>query len=144
MKTGRDVKPLVDFGFPEEKMYEYTNGGCWFLAKDFGSLCSRGYRTIMVGQETYHVGVSLPNGYVVDIEGIWTEEQWEARWWESSSTNYPRVDDPDEDVFFVMNHEKSASFFPDSMMIAKAIFEQISATYFEKENHVNSGHSYGQ
>lgn len=60
--------------------YTLTNGDCWRLA---GALKARTNLPIIAfygDNEMQHVGIELPNGLIVDIEGVFTREQWFHRW----------------------------------------------------------------
>lgn len=116
--------PVYSFGLPSSTIQDYTEGGCWFLAGELGKLLGGKYRAVMIGQETYHVGAMLPNGFIVDVEGVWEDWLWENRWWHASETNYPSVTDADEDALRQIATEVPP-WYPDAPVVAERIMEML-------------------
>lgn len=71
----------VEFSFPANAVYAFTKGDCWVLAQELEA--AYGYPIIMA---TYgdgywcHAANMLPDGRIVDIEGIRSEDDWVKRW----------------------------------------------------------------
>lgn len=73
--------------FPEDILEQkvvtaYTRGDCWVLA---GELLRRGYplaiAVFSIRQEFWaHAANRLPDGRVLDVEGVWDETEWITRW----------------------------------------------------------------
>lgn len=74
--------PEIKFSFPEETVFELTHGDCWVLAASLSHVAKLPYATIYGDGVIEHVGVELPDGRIVDIEGIWDPVSWESRWYE--------------------------------------------------------------
>lgn len=68
------------FNFPEDAVFELTHGDCWLLAASLKNATGFPYATIYGDGEIHHVGVELPDGKIVDIEGVWESDVWERRW----------------------------------------------------------------
>lgn len=75
--------PVKGFDFPEETVFDLTHGDCWFLAASLSKALNLPYATIYGDDEIQHVGVELPDGNIVDIEGIWEPQEWENRWYDA-------------------------------------------------------------
>lgn len=82
---------LVSFDFPELVVSDFTHGDCWQLAAALYQVTFYPYIYIRDEYEIQHVGIELPDGNIVDIEGIWDPSDWQTRW-------YDELDDCD-DVF---------------------------------------------
>ncbi len=72
------------FDFPEEVDTAFTTGDCWHLARTIHLLT--GYPVVTFqhfdyGQDLWaHAGNRLPDGRIVDIEGILPEQTWLDQW----------------------------------------------------------------
>lgn len=72
--------PEVEFGFDESVIDELVNGCCWSLAAVLHHRSGLPFAALYGDGEVVHVGVELPDGTVVDIEGIWDSGVWESAW----------------------------------------------------------------
>lgn len=90
--------PSIAFSFDSEVVDDYTCGDCWLLAaavKDVTGLPFVAYFDKADGQWN-HVANRLPDGRIVDIEGVWTPEAWAEkwdRWFLKAETTLPAVTD---------------------------------------------------
>ncbi len=64
------------FSFGRETIERYTFGDCWILSN---ALHSYGFPQVII-DEGYHVANMLPDGKIVDIEGIQSVEEFLKRW----------------------------------------------------------------
>lgn len=71
---------VKEFEFPEDAVFELSHGDCWLLAASLRNATGLPYATIYGDGEIHHIGIELPDGKVVDIEGIWEPDVWERRW----------------------------------------------------------------
>ena len=67
---------------PDEKFY-FTNGDCWELARSIAELY--GYPVVSAASQTddrywWHAANILPNGNIIDIDGIWSQQRWIDVW----------------------------------------------------------------
>lgn len=74
------TSPIRSFGFDENVVDYYTSGGCWYLC--FALMERTGLEPVALWAKgkIYHVGVKLPNGDILDIDGIWRPVLWESFW----------------------------------------------------------------
>ena len=134
MTITADIKPL---DFPAEVVSAFTDGDCWELARTVG--LEFGFPVVTANDSDgksiwYHAGNRLPDGTIVDIEGIWSEATWLSIWAPRVfGTNTPAVlvsqdwsnkDWNAELVKGEFEHEFTESM--ESMMYA---FELIEETY---------------
>lgn len=91
-------RKTVPFNFPEEIQEIFTTGDCWHLATTILRLSS--FPIVTVEEETregkscwLHVANRLPDGRVLDIEGIWAENDWLANWHDQLNIFYTNEDD---------------------------------------------------
>lgn len=77
--------PEHDFGFDETTVFDYTHGECWYLALALQQEAGLPVVALWGNDEIQHVGVELPNGDIVDIEGVWSESAWQSFWHEEIS-----------------------------------------------------------
>lgn len=84
--------PKHDFDFDENTVFEYTHGDCWYLALALHHKINLPVVALWGDDEIQHVGVELPSGDIVDIEGIWSTNDWTGYW-------YDELDDC-SDVFY--------------------------------------------
>lgn len=78
--------PDIAFSYNAGEVKAFTDGDCWELARQIH--LASGYTIVTVGahedaSDWYHAGNRLPDGRIVDIEGIWQEPEWIAYWTES-------------------------------------------------------------
>lgn len=73
---------LLPFDFPELVISDFTHGDCWQLAAALYQVTFYPYVYIRDEYEIQHVGVELPDGNIVDIEGIWDPADWETKWYD--------------------------------------------------------------
>ena len=72
------------FHFSEEVENAFTTGDCWHLARTVHLIA--GYPIVTFqhfdyGQNLWaHAGNRLPDGRIVDIEGVWPEQTWLEQW----------------------------------------------------------------
>lgn len=72
------------FQFPAEVIEAFTFGDCWHLARTLTTLT--GYPVVAFhhfdfGKDLWaHAANRLPDGRIVDIEGIWSEKDWIEQW----------------------------------------------------------------
>lgn len=73
--------PLVAFTpFTSEEIHAFTQGDCWELARTLGA--NHNLSVVIVSfpfMGLVHAGAKLPDGRIIDIEGIWTQEDWVKR-----------------------------------------------------------------
>lgn len=74
--------PVIEFSFPEETVFDLTHGDCWFLAASLAKATNLPYATIYGDDEIQHVGIELPDGRIVDVEGVWEDHEWVNRWYD--------------------------------------------------------------
>lgn len=77
--------PDIAFGYASNEVKAFTDGDCWELARQIHLVS--GYTLVTLGSEEeasdwYHAAVRLPDGRIVDIEGVWEEMAWLASWGE--------------------------------------------------------------
>lgn len=61
----------------------YTQGDCWYLSRVLAEMTGLDVAVVSYENdpsEWCHVGVLLPNGKVLDIEGATTPSEWLRRW----------------------------------------------------------------
>lgn len=68
------------FGFSEEIVEELTHGDCWHLASALRSRLKLPYAIIHGDGQMHHAGIELPDGNIVDIDGVWEVSEWERHW----------------------------------------------------------------
>lgn len=74
---------IVSFAFPENIVDAFTKGDCWEFARTIAKYYSYPVITAAVkADEEYwnHAANLLPDGTVIDIEGIWSPEVWIDSW----------------------------------------------------------------
>lgn len=71
---------VKEFDFPEDAVFELTHGDCWLLAASLKNATGLSYAPVYGDGEIHHVGIELPDGKIVDVEGIWEADVWERRW----------------------------------------------------------------
>lgn len=75
---------LIPFNFSDEVNEAFTCGDCWHLARTMHLLA--GYPVVTFNHFVYgpdlwaHAANLLPDGRIVDIEGIWSEKDWRKKW----------------------------------------------------------------
>lgn len=84
---------IKQFDFTENEVEAFTEGDCWELARNISLLF--GYPVVTStsksdGLAWYHAANRLPDGTIVDIEGIWSEYQWIANWGIRSDNDFQR------------------------------------------------------
>lgn len=90
------AKPLIPFRSTEEELIAFLDGDCGFLA---AALHERfGYELVVVGDTNKrishrkrpwkHFGVRTGEGHLIDICGVWDDEDMFLEWWRGE-------DDPD-------------------------------------------------
>jgi hypothetical protein len=75
---------LVTFAFSDEVVDAFTHGDCWLLANTIQRL--RGWSVVTVsGNEGgwIHAGNQLPDGTIIDINGINDVDDWVDEWADS-------------------------------------------------------------
>jgi len=82
----------VAFGYSISERKAFTEGDCWELARQIH--LTSGYTIVTVGahedvSDWYHAGNRLPDGRIVDIEGIWQETAWNTYWTASMFLSEP-------------------------------------------------------
>lgn len=78
---------------PDEKFY-FTNGDCWELARSIAELY--GYPVITAtsledDRYWWHAANLLPNGTILDIDGIWSAERWIHAWNDRIHAGEPKI-----------------------------------------------------
>ena len=83
------------FNFPIEVQEAFTLGDCWLLAETIHKMT--GYPIVTTQWEEpgdsnwSHAGIRLPDKRILDIIGIWSEEEWLHHWHQNDDTyNIPR------------------------------------------------------
>jgi hypothetical protein len=74
--------------FAPEVVEAFTDGDCWELARVIGLEFGLPIVTANIADEPeywHHAANRLPDGTILDIEGVWTEAQWLAVWGERRS-----------------------------------------------------------
>lgn len=74
------TSPTRTFGFGEDLIYMYSHGYCWWLAQGLADLSGLTPVAVWAEESIHHVGVELPNGDVVDIDGVWHRQNWAEFW----------------------------------------------------------------
>lgn len=74
--------PTRFFGFDEEIVDYYTRGACWYLGLALHNKTGLPLAAIWADGTIHHVGVELPNGDIVDIDGVWRSNSWSAFWYD--------------------------------------------------------------
>lgn len=89
------TKQVVAFDYPTDIVRAFTCGDCWLLALALNKL-NKKLTLVTISQDKKgdwcHVAVELPNGFIVDIEGIWRDKEWLERWHGSYMKNMPRIE----------------------------------------------------
>lgn len=78
--TAPDIKVL---DFDEAVVSAFTDGDCWALAQTVGLAYGFPVVTANLSDNLYiwnHAGNRLPDGTIMDIEGVWTEAAWLEYW----------------------------------------------------------------
>lgn len=73
--------PDVFFQSPEIMREAFIYGDCWYLAQTMQA--ERGHPILTVSGVEWgwiHAGNLLPDGSVLDVEGIWDPKVWLSRW----------------------------------------------------------------
>jgi hypothetical protein len=102
--TGSKPLPSQSFSFPKETVRAFTEGDCWVLAEEVRKMTgwskvAVGYDDTEEGQKPdfywLHVANRLPDGRLLDITGIHSDEEFIDRWGAPVSDSYLfPVDDP--------------------------------------------------
>lgn len=70
------------FAFTPDVITAFTEGDCWELARQINMIA--GHTIVTASSSTsdawYHAANMLPDGRIVDIEGIWSEAVWLKKW----------------------------------------------------------------
>ncbi|MBC9704062.1 MAG: hypothetical protein H9W81_03370 [Enterococcus sp.] len=74
------TSPNRSFGFDDDVAYMYSHGYCWWLAKGLADLTGLTPIAVWAKGSIHHVGVELPNGEVIDIDGVWNRQNWQGFW----------------------------------------------------------------
>lgn len=74
--------PTRFFGFDEDIVDNYTRGACWYLALALHNKTGLPLTAIWGEDTIHHVGVELPNGDIVDVDGVWTSNHWSGYWYD--------------------------------------------------------------
>jgi hypothetical protein len=71
----------IQFQFPPKTREAFTDGDCWVLAWEGANLYALPIVTVS-GNESFwiHAANLLPDGRILDIEGIWEQQEWLDRW----------------------------------------------------------------
>jgi len=71
----------IKFHFPSQVREAFTDGDCWVLAWEGANMYDLPIVTVS-GNESFwlHAANLLPDGRILDIEGIWEQQDWLARW----------------------------------------------------------------
>lgn len=80
MNKQADIKPV---NFPAEVVSAFTDGDCWELASAVEGEFGFPVVTINATDDMFcwcHAGNRLPNGDILDIEGVWSEAAWVSEW----------------------------------------------------------------
>lgn len=77
--------PDIAFTYEKHEVKAFTDGDCWELARQIH--LASGYTLLTLGSiedftDWFHAAVRLPDGRIVDIEGIWRESAWIESWQE--------------------------------------------------------------
>lgn len=75
-----DIKPVH---FPQEVVAAFTDGDCWELASCIEGVLGTPVATVNVSSEMncwIHAGNILPDGNILDIEGVWSQTAWLSEW----------------------------------------------------------------
>lgn len=78
------------FNFPLEVQEAYTLGDCWLLAETIHKMTGHPIVTTqweeLEESNWSHAGNRLPDGQILDIIGIWSEEEWLEHWHQNDDT----------------------------------------------------------
>lgn len=74
------TSPTRNFGFDDNIIYMYSHGYCWWLAQALSDLTGLSPVAVWGKGSIHHVGVELPNGDIMDIDGVWNRKHWQAFW----------------------------------------------------------------
>lgn len=73
--------PLIPSGMDGDHIEAFTPGWCWNLALELASREGFHLVGIVTGNGVVqHVAVMQAGGFVLDIEGLWNAEEWQAAW----------------------------------------------------------------
>lgn len=72
--------PAWIFNFDEHIQYVYSHGQCWYLALALELKTGCPVIALWADGSIHHVGIVLPRGEIVDIEGVWLSKNWITDW----------------------------------------------------------------
>lgn len=78
--TVASATPFRSFGFDEDTTYIYSHGYCWDLALALEEATGLTPVGVWGKGSIHHVGVELPNGDIMDIDGVWNRKHWAGFW----------------------------------------------------------------
>lgn len=89
------------FDFSDMVREVFTEGDCWVLARAIESLTHCPIITINYTEndEWFHVANVLPNGLIVDIDGVFEQEEWLENWAERATLWCPEAYTKEWDAF---------------------------------------------
>jgi hypothetical protein len=88
---------MLKFSLPSHVQEAFTFGDCWALACEVEYNAGLPVAVLLhSGSATddynwFHVGNRAADGRIVDIEGIWDEDEWKTRWSGESYSGEPVV-----------------------------------------------------
>jgi hypothetical protein len=82
MTTTLQLGPAIPFSFGDDAVEAFTTADCGYLAIAINAASGLPMVTISDDEPDswYHAGVRLPDGRILDIEGIWDPQDWMAHW----------------------------------------------------------------
>jgi hypothetical protein len=93
------MQPRISFNYSSEVVEAFTEADCWELARLVQQTSGYGIVTASSSRSYrnwYHVGNRLPDGTILDIEGIWDETEWLSAW-------ATRMDFEDDPIFIAVD-----------------------------------------
>lgn len=113
--------PIRFFGFDEDIVDYYTRGACWYLALALHNKTGLPLVAIWADGTIHHVGVELPNGDIVDVDGVWPVNNWSGYWYDELDmcddieVGEPSMEDP--------NWSDAFNAYDETMLTAEEGFE---------------------
>lgn len=98
------MNPMEPFNYSAEVVEAFTEADCWELARLVEEASRYGIVTASSSKSHrnwYHAGNRLPDGRILDIEGIWEEKVWLSEW-------AARMDFEDDPIFIAVEWDHLA------------------------------------
>lgn len=120
------TSPIRSFSFDENVVDYYTRGGCWYLCLALMERTGLEPVALWAKGKIYHVGVKLPGGDIVDIDGVWQSDAW-AAFWQREFESHPVEVAPTShhDEYWRTSHNLWASYQKDFLLEGPRPLQEI-------------------